>query len=76
VKVKLDENLGPRTAALIAGAGHDAATVVQERLSGTSVAEGRCLITLRARPRWRPSAVQSDSTEEPTSVFSAAVPQL
>ncbi|MBM3745543.1 MAG: hypothetical protein FJW34_07080 [Acidobacteria bacterium] len=54
MKFKLDENLGPRTAGLIAEAGHDVATVAQEKLSGTSdarlfeicIAERRCLITL------------------------------
>jgi predicted nuclease of predicted toxin-antitoxin system len=54
MKFKLDENLGFRTAGLVAGAGHDVATVAQEKLSGASdprlldvcIAEGRCLISL------------------------------
>ena len=54
MKFKLDENLGSRTAGLIAGSGHDVQTVAQERLSGTSdarlfetcIAERRCLISL------------------------------
>jgi predicted nuclease of predicted toxin-antitoxin system len=54
MKFKLDENLGPRAAALIAECGHEVATVPQERLSGTSdarlfescMAERRCLISL------------------------------
>ncbi len=54
MKFKLDENLGSRTAQLIAGSGHDVETVPQEKLSGTSdarlfeicLAERRCLITL------------------------------
>jgi predicted nuclease of predicted toxin-antitoxin system len=54
MKFKLDENLGSRTAGLIADSGHDVETVAQERLSGTSdarlfeicIAERRCLISL------------------------------
>ncbi len=54
MKFKLDENLGSRTAGIIAESGHDVATVAQEKLSGTSderlleicSAESRCLITL------------------------------
>ena len=54
MKFKLDENLGSRTAGLIAEAGHDVETVAQENLSGTHdgrllqicIAEGRCLISL------------------------------
>jgi predicted nuclease of predicted toxin-antitoxin system len=54
MKFKLDENLGSRTAEIIAESGHDVATVAQEKLSGTSderllaicIAESRCLITL------------------------------
>lgn len=54
MKFKLDENLGPRAAALIAESGHDVATVPQEKLSGTSdghlfescITECRCLISL------------------------------
>ena len=54
MKFKLDENLGSRTAGLIAEAGHDVETVAQENLSGTNdgrllqvcIAEGRCLISL------------------------------
>ena len=54
MKFKLDENLGSRTAGLIAEFGHDVETVAHERLSGTGdarlfeicVAERRCLITL------------------------------
>jgi predicted nuclease of predicted toxin-antitoxin system len=54
MKFKLDENLGSRTADLIAGFGHEVETVYQEKLSGirdellfeACVSEGRCLITL------------------------------
>jgi predicted nuclease of predicted toxin-antitoxin system len=54
MKFKLDENLGSRTAQLIAESGHDAETVAQERLGGTNderlfelcIAEGRGLISL------------------------------
>jgi predicted nuclease of predicted toxin-antitoxin system len=54
MKFKLDENLGPRTAALIGESGHDVATVPQEKLSGSSdarlfescITERRCLISL------------------------------
>jgi hypothetical protein len=54
MKFKLDENLGSRTAVLIAESGHDVETVAQEKLSGTSdarlletrIAECRCLISL------------------------------
>ena len=54
MKFKLDENLGSRTAGLIAESGHDVETVAQEKLSGTSderllkicIAEHRCLISL------------------------------
>ena len=54
MKFKLDENLGSRTAGIIAESGHDVKTIAQEKLSGTSderlydicIAEGRCLISL------------------------------
>jgi predicted nuclease of predicted toxin-antitoxin system len=54
VKFKLDENLGSRTAKLIAESGHDVETVAQEGLSGTNderlsevcAVEDRCLISL------------------------------
>jgi predicted nuclease of predicted toxin-antitoxin system len=54
VKFKLDENLGRRTAQVIAELGHDVRTVTQEHLAGTDdahlfkicAAEGRCLLTL------------------------------
>ncbi|MCC6538631.1 MAG: DUF5615 family PIN-like protein [Bryobacterales bacterium] len=36
MKWKLDENLGARTAHLLLRAGHDAETVLQERLSGSN----------------------------------------
>jgi uncharacterized protein (DUF433 family)/predicted nuclease of predicted toxin-antitoxin system len=53
MKFKLDENLGSRTAGLIAEAGHEVETVAQEKLSGTNdarlleicIAEQRCLIS-------------------------------
>ena len=54
MRFKLDENLGSRTAGLIAESGHDVETVAQEKLSGVSderlfeicTAERRCLISL------------------------------
>ena len=54
MKFKLDENLGSRTAGIMAESGHDVETTAQEKLSGTSderlfeicTAEGRCLISL------------------------------
>ena len=54
MKIKLDENLGTRTQALFADAGHDVHTVRQEDLGGASdqrlfklcSQEDRCLITL------------------------------
>jgi predicted nuclease of predicted toxin-antitoxin system len=54
MKFKLDENLGSRTAGLIAESGHDVETVAREKLSGASdarllencIAEQRCLISL------------------------------
>lgn len=54
MRFKLDENLGRRPAALLASAGHDVSTVLEERLSGAADAailaaatvERRALITL------------------------------
>ncbi len=54
MKFKLDENLDSRLVPLLAEAGHDAETVLSERLAGSRdqvidqvcVAEGRTLITL------------------------------
>jgi len=54
MRFKLDENIGSRTAGLIAESGHDAETVGQEKPSGTSdarlfeicIAERRCLVSL------------------------------
>ena len=51
---KLDENFGIRTIDLFRNAGHDAQTVVEEKLSGASdrqiyqvcIRERRCLVTL------------------------------
>ena len=54
MRLKLDENFGRRAAEILAAAGHDVATVVDEDLCRTSDgdiawvchAEGRCLVTL------------------------------
>lgn len=54
MRLKLDENLGTRSAALFRRAGHDVATVRDQRLAGAPDrklieicrAEGRCLVTL------------------------------
>lgn len=54
LKVKLDENIGSRGRALLRSAGHDVATVAEQRLSGATDEtlfevckdEGRVLITL------------------------------
>jgi len=54
MKLKLDENLGRRCVELLAAAGHDVATVVDQQLAGASDkelsdvcrAEGRCLVSL------------------------------
>lgn len=54
MKFKLDENLGSRWLPLFHAAGHEADTVVQERLSGaadntifeTCLREQRCLVSL------------------------------
>ncbi|HWR21616.1 MAG TPA: DUF5615 family PIN-like protein [Verrucomicrobiae bacterium] len=54
MRLKLDENLDPRTVGLLHSAGHDVVTVPDERLSGqpdTAVEaacrqEARCLVTL------------------------------
>jgi predicted nuclease of predicted toxin-antitoxin system len=54
VKFKLDENFGSRAARLLISEGHDAHTVLEERLSGAidqtifevCIQEGRCLLTL------------------------------
>jgi len=54
VRFKLDENLGRSVAEALRKAGHEAATVAEERLEGasdrqvlkTAQAEARCLVTL------------------------------
>jgi predicted nuclease of predicted toxin-antitoxin system len=50
LKIKLDENLGKRCAALFEAAGHDTATVVTQNLCGASDAEviARCRDESRA----------------------------
>lgn len=54
MKLKLDENLGHRTLAILHGAGHDVTTVAQQKISGISdlelidlcKSESRALVTL------------------------------
>ncbi len=54
MKFKLDENLDPRAAAILRGAGHDTLTVADQHLQGAADAnvfevcqrERRCLVTL------------------------------
>ena len=54
MKLKLDENLDPRSRSILTRAGHDVSTAREEGLSGfpdslvadAIVAEGRCLVTL------------------------------
>jgi predicted nuclease of predicted toxin-antitoxin system len=54
MKLKLDENLGPRPAEMLRNAGHDVRTAADQGLCGASdrrladacVAEQRCLVTL------------------------------
>ncbi len=54
MKFKLDENLSARVAAMLRDAGHDAESVLTERISGCTgqrlfeicAKEGRCLVTL------------------------------
>ncbi len=54
MRLKIDQNLGETVAALLRSAGHDVATVPDQRLEGSPDrhildacrAEGRCLVTL------------------------------
>ena len=82
MKWKLDENLGSRTVHLFLKAGHDAETVLQEELSGSSdetlfevcVREDRCLLTLDIDLPMFCDSRLTKPPESPSCVFRRILP--